>query len=52
MEKVNDYKLVKAERDGFDFNLRVLRPWAVGGDSLTAFEQLLYLRQPDTAQAT
>ncbi len=26
--KVNDYKLVKAEMNGLDFNLRVLRPWA------------------------
>lgn len=24
----NDYKLVKAEMNGYDFNLRVLRPWA------------------------
>jgi uncharacterized protein (DUF885 family) len=24
----NDYKLVKAEMNGLDFNLRVLRPWA------------------------
>jgi hypothetical protein len=28
IEKINDYKLVKAEMNGFDFNLRVLRPWA------------------------
>ena len=28
IEKVDDYKLVKAEMNGFDFNLRVLRPWA------------------------
>jgi uncharacterized protein (DUF885 family) len=28
MEQQNDYKLVKAEMNGFDFNLRVLRPWA------------------------
>src|SRR5215468_9619094 len=27
-EQQNDYKLVKAEMNGFDFNLRVLRPWA------------------------
>lgn len=26
--QVNDFKLVKAEMNGFDFNLRVLRPWA------------------------
>ncbi len=24
----NDHKLIEAERSGFDFNLRVLRPWA------------------------
>ena len=28
MEEQNDYKLVKAEMNGLDFNLRVLRPWA------------------------
>src|SRR6185369_1334391 len=28
IEHQNDYKLVKAEMNGFDFNLRVLRPWA------------------------
>jgi hypothetical protein len=28
IEQVNDYKLVKAEMNGLDFNLRVLRPWA------------------------
>jgi uncharacterized protein (DUF885 family) len=28
IEHVNDYKLVKAEMNGLDFNLRVLRPWA------------------------
>jgi uncharacterized protein (DUF885 family) len=28
MERLNDYKLVRAEMNGFDFNLRVLRPWA------------------------
>ena len=28
IEQLNDYKLVKAEMNGFDFNLRVLRPWA------------------------
>jgi hypothetical protein len=28
IEQVNDAKLVKAEMNGFDFNLRVLRPWA------------------------
>ncbi len=28
IEKQNDYKLVKAEMNGLDFNLRVLRPWA------------------------
>jgi uncharacterized protein (DUF885 family) len=27
-EQLSDYKLVKAEMNGFDFNLRVLRPWA------------------------
>src|SRR5215475_14571466 len=27
-EQQNDYKLVKAEMNGLDFNLRVLRPWA------------------------
>ena len=27
-EEQNDYKLVKAEMNGLDFNLRVLRPWA------------------------
>jgi len=27
-EQQNDYKLVKAEMNGFDFNLRILRPWA------------------------
>jgi hypothetical protein len=26
--QANDYKLVKAEMNGLDFNLRVLRPWA------------------------
>jgi uncharacterized protein (DUF885 family) len=26
--RLNDYKLVKAEMNGLDFNLRVLRPWA------------------------
>jgi uncharacterized protein (DUF885 family) len=26
--KLNDYKLVRAEMNGFDFNLRVLKPWA------------------------
>jgi uncharacterized protein (DUF885 family) len=26
--QLNDYKLVKAEMNGLDFNLRVLRPWA------------------------
>jgi hypothetical protein len=26
--QLNDYKLVRAEMNGFDFNLRVLRPWA------------------------
>jgi uncharacterized protein (DUF885 family) len=26
--QINDYKLVKAEMNGLDFNLRVLRPWA------------------------
>src|ERR1700690_1403704 len=26
--ELNDYKLVRAEMNGFDFNLRVLRPWA------------------------
>ena len=28
IEQQNDYKLVKAEINGLDFNLRVLRPWA------------------------
>ena len=28
IEQQIDYKLVKAEMNGFDFNLRVLRPWA------------------------
>jgi len=28
VEQQNDYQLVKAEMNGFDFNLRVLRPWA------------------------
>jgi hypothetical protein len=28
IEQQNDYKLVKAEMNGFDFDLRVLRPWA------------------------
>ena len=28
IEQIDDYRLVKAEMDGFDFNLRVLRPWA------------------------
>jgi hypothetical protein len=28
IEKINDYKLVKAEMNGLDFNLRVLRPWS------------------------
>jgi uncharacterized protein (DUF885 family) len=28
MEQQNDYKLMKAEMNGLDFNLRVLRPWA------------------------
>jgi uncharacterized protein (DUF885 family) len=28
MEQQNDYKLVRAEMNGLDFNLRVLRPWA------------------------
>ena len=27
-EQLSDYKLVKAEMNGLDFNLRVLRPWA------------------------
>src|SRR6202012_486225 len=27
-EKQNDYKLVKAEMNGLDFDFRVLRPWA------------------------
>lgn len=27
-EQVNDWKLVQAEMNGFDFDLRVLRPWA------------------------
>jgi len=28
IEEQNDYKLVKAEMNGFEFNLKVLRPWA------------------------
>ena len=28
IEKQNDYKLVKAEMNGLDFNLRVFRPWS------------------------
>jgi hypothetical protein len=28
IEQQNDYKLVKAEMNGLDFNFRVLRPWA------------------------
>ncbi|MGC2185321.1 MAG: DUF885 family protein [Terriglobales bacterium] len=28
IEEQSDYKLVKAEMNGLDFNLRVLRPWA------------------------
>jgi len=28
IEEQNDYKLVRAEMNGLDFNLRVLRPWA------------------------
>ncbi len=28
IEQQNDYRLVKAEMNGLDFNLRVLRPWA------------------------
>jgi uncharacterized protein (DUF885 family) len=28
IEQLNDYKLVKAEMNGLDFNFRVLRPWA------------------------
>jgi uncharacterized protein (DUF885 family) len=28
IEQQNDYKLMKAEMNGLDFNLRVLRPWA------------------------
>lgn len=28
IEQHNDYKLVRAEMNGLDFNLRVLRPWA------------------------
>ena len=28
IEQQTDYKLVKAEMNGLDFNLRVLRPWA------------------------
>jgi uncharacterized protein (DUF885 family) len=28
IEQQNDYKVVKAEMNGLDFNLRVLRPWA------------------------
>jgi uncharacterized protein (DUF885 family) len=28
IEQLNDYKLVRAEMNGLEFNLRVLRPWA------------------------
>jgi uncharacterized protein (DUF885 family) len=28
IEQVNDYRLVKAEMNGLDFDLRVLKPWA------------------------
>jgi uncharacterized protein (DUF885 family) len=28
IEQQNDFKLVRAEMNGFDFNFRVLRPWA------------------------
>ncbi|MPT48555.1 MAG: DUF885 family protein [Sphingobium sp.] len=28
VEQVTDYRLIKAEMNGLDFNLRVLRPWA------------------------
>jgi hypothetical protein len=28
IEQLNDYKLIEAEMNGFDFNLRILRPWA------------------------
>jgi uncharacterized protein (DUF885 family) len=28
IEQLDDYKLVRAEMNGLDFNLRVLRPWA------------------------
>ena len=28
IEHLNDYRLVRAEMNGLDFNLRVLRPWA------------------------
>jgi uncharacterized protein (DUF885 family) len=28
VEQLDDYKLVRAEMNGLDFNLRVLRPWA------------------------
>ena len=28
IEQQNDYKLVEAEMNGLDFNLRILRPWA------------------------
>jgi hypothetical protein len=28
LEQLSDYKMVKAEMNGLDFNLRVLRPWA------------------------
>jgi uncharacterized protein (DUF885 family) len=28
IEQLNDYKLVRAEMNGLDFDLRVLRPWA------------------------
>lgn len=28
IEQVDDYRLVKAEMNGFDFDLRILKPWA------------------------
>jgi len=28
IEQLNDFRLVKAEMNGFDFDLRILRPWA------------------------
>ena len=37
IEQQNDYKLVKAEMNGLDFNLRVLRPWARDPPSMSTY---------------